>query len=311
MLVYYSYMNTQPTPKIIGAFVIGFALVAGAYVTSNFGKPSGVYDNTQLASQTQQAAPIRTAIDVTDEDDNGIEDWRDEFITTHPIIIKEAEDSSEPYEAPDTITGQMGINFIQDIIRSRNFGGYGGDDAAVIENTIRTLEQQTSKEIYDTPDIKIIGDWSEASVHTYANAVATAVLENSKSDLDTELLILQDILNRGDESRMEDLETLAELYRLTRDAIIEIPVPALLVKEHLDLINTLHAVHHDILGMTYTFDDPAYSLLRLKRYEDDIFGMIISFENMYVAFAPYASLFTTTDPAVFFVDFSPSNNIRI
>ncbi len=300
-------MNRQPTPKVIGACVIGFAMVAGAYVLSNFGKPSGTFQNAQIA-QSQQAAPVRSAIVVTDENDNGIEDWRDEFVTTEPLVI--ANDDSTPYEAPTTLTGQMGVSFVQDIVRSRNYGP-GGSDERVIAQTISSLEQQTSQTIYDTPDIKMSHQTDGESVRAYANAVALAIIENNQTTSDNELLVLQDILNRNDENKIEELHTLAELYRLTRDAIIEIPVPTTVAKEHLDLINTLHAVHHDILGMTLTFDDPVYSLLRLKRYEDDVLGMSTSLENMYLAFEPHAALFNPNDPAVFFTKFSPSNRIRI
>jgi hypothetical protein len=181
----------------------------------------------------------------------------------------------------------------------------------VIGETLRSLEEQTSVSIYDIPDIKLIRNWDGDSIRDYANAVATAIIENNESDLDYELYILQDIVNRQDESRFDELRSLAELYRLTRDAIVEIPVPEIFAKEHLDLINTLHAVHHDILAMTYTFDDPAFALLRLKRYEDDVFGMIAAFENLYTSLEPYANLFTPNDPAVFFTQFSPTNRIRI
>ncbi len=96
-----------------------------------------------------------------------------------------------------------------------------------------------------------------------------------------------------------------------RDIIIATPVPGSLVKEHLDLINSLHAIHHDIHGMALAYADPAYSLLRLKRYEGDALGLKQSLENMYESLEPYANLFTTDDPAVFFVNFNPRNNVRI
>lgn len=299
-------MNTQPTPKVIGAFVIGFALVAGAYVLSNFGKPVGNY--AQNVNTSQQAAPVRSTIAVADENNNGIEDWRDEFVDSKPIVVNAGAGNGEPYERPETITGQAGINFFEDMVRSRS---YGGDDDLVLQNTFDSLAQQTSITIYDTPDIEIITEYGKDEIRTYANTLATAIIENNQSDFDFELLILQDILNRQDESRFQELRDLAEIYRLTRDAVIDIPVPGILVKEHLDFINTLHTVHHDILAMTYSFDDPAYSLLRLKRYEGDIFGMITSLENIYVALEPYANIFSTDDPAIFFVQFSPANRNRL
>jgi hypothetical protein len=299
-------MNTQPSPKIIGAFVLGFALVAGAYILSNFGQPTGQFEARNV-TQNQQTASLRTAIPVTDEDGNGVEDWRDEFVTADPIVLP-TNVIEQVYEAPQTLTGQTGINFFEDVVRSRNLGIA---DESVIAETVGNLAQQTSVEIYDTPDIQIIDNWDGQSIRTYANAMATAIIDNNQTDLEYELLILQDIINRQDESRFEELNELAEVYRLTRDAIIDVPVPALLVKEHLDIINTLHAIHNDIKAMTLSFEDPAFALMRLKRYESDVFGMISAFENLYTALEPYASLFTTNDPAVFFVQFNPTNRLRI
>lgn len=299
----------QPNSKIIGSFVIGFALVAGTYLMTNFGKPVGQYSEPPQITASQQAAPIRSAIAVSDEDGNGIEDWRDEFVQTEPIIL----DASvrERYEAPQTLTGKMGLNFIQDVLTARQYDGLGRTQDQIINDTVSSVINETSQAIFDTPDIKMIRNWNEQSVRTYSNAVALAILENNKTDLENEILILQDIVNRNDTSRIAELETLAELYRLTRDAIIEIPVPEVFAKQHLDLINSLHAVHHDVLGMTLAYEDPVYALMRLKRYENDVLGMVKSLENLYLAFEPYASIYEAADPAFFFVQFNPTNNIRI
>ncbi len=300
-------MNRQPTPKVIGAFVIGFAFVAGAYVLSNFGEPPSSAPTLKAEIQTQKAS-LRTAIPVTDEDGNKIEDWRDEFVISEPIVIDSEE--TGPYEPPTTLTGQTGVAFFEDIVRSHSYGPAVSDEQ-IVSQTIGALKQKTSQGIYDTPDVKLLHASDGETIRTYANAVALAIMENSATDLDTELLILRDVANRRDESRIDELRDLAELYRLTRDAVIEVPAPKTLLKEHLDLINALHAVHHDVLGMTLTFEDPAYAIMRVKRYQDDVLGMVMALENLYLAFEPHASLFTVEDPAVFFVDFNPTNRIRI
>lgn len=303
-------MDFTPSPRIIGACIVGLALVAGTYVLTNFGNTdTSLVPITETDEVVVVAAPVRVALPETDADNNGIQDWRDELITTDPIIISD-ELLDEVYEPPTTITGQLGINFVQDVIRTRAEARPGGDEA-LIESTVAELEAQTSVAIYDTPDITFYTDWEAEDIRAYANAVALAIIENSETDLDLEILILQDILNRRDESRLAELETLAEIYRLTRDAVIAIPVPSVLVKEHLDLINTLHAVHTDVTGMTLVFNDPAVSLLRLKRYEDDVLGMTQALNNIYTALEPYASLFNTEDPAVFFIQFSNLDPVRI
>jgi hypothetical protein len=298
-------MDGQLNPKIVGAFVIGFALVGAAYVLSDFGRPTGVYTSPPPPTE-QTVAAVRTAIPVTDRDGNGIEDWRDEFVGVDPVVLNIAE--GETYEIPTTITGQLGINFVQDVFRSRQLGV---DDEITVDSTLAVLEAQTAKAIYDTPDVRVLRNSEPETLRAYANAVALAILENNESDLEYELLILRDAVNRRDEERLKELAELAEIYRLTRDAVIDVPVPNLLLKEHLDLINALHAIHYDIDGMTYAFDDPAYSLMRLKRYEGDIFGLLTALENMYTSLEPYAEIFEPSDPAVFFTSFNPTNRIRI
>ncbi len=302
------HMKALLSTRVLGAVIVGVALVAGTYVSTNFGATT-VRPAAPTTAEQQVAAPIRSAIAVTDEDGNGIEDWRDEFITTEPIRLNSASTSPGAYIPPTTLTGRFGISFIQDAIRSESLGIGNRDE--VINNAVDSLISETAVEIYDTPDILMTRDTSPTAIRDYANAVAGAILEYNQTDLDYELFILQDILNREDTERIEELREMAELYRLTRDAIVGIPVPQTMVKEHLDLINTLHAVHHDIKGMTLAFDDPAFALLRIQRYEDDVLGMLKALENMYVALEPYASEFSAADPAVFFVDFNPTSRIRI
>ncbi len=302
-------MYKQTNPKVVGAFIIGFALVGGAYTVSNFGKST--YVPTSQEANAISSAPLRVAIDVKDEDNNGIEDWRDAFVTTQPIIVDPSDTEREAYVPPDTITGKLGINFVQNVVRAKAYGEFGPSQDEVISNTINDLERQTSFLIYDTPDIQIMEKWEEQDIRTYANAVASAITRNNNSELEFELAILQDIVNRNDRSRMSEIESLASVYKNTLEDTLEIPVPAIFVKQHLDLINTYLAIHKDIEAMTLSFDDPAYALLRLKRYEEDSRGLYLALQNMYISLEPYAGLFSTSDPAVFFVLFSPTNQNRI
>ncbi len=287
--------------------MIGFALVGAAYTLSNFGQSS--FKAPTETAAVVNAAPARTAIEVVDENNNGIEDWRDDFVTTDPLVL---EDTSTTYTPPDTLTGQLGINFFQDILSSRTHGAFARSDEEIIGNTIEVLRKETGVEIYDTPDIKIIDEWTEDTIRTYANALALAITTNDAVDVkENELYILQDILNRRDQSRIAELDALALTYQKTRDDTLKIPVPAFMAKQHLDLINTYHAIQADITAMTYSYSDPAYTLLRLKRYEEDATGLYLALQNIYKGLEPYASLFTVDDPAVLFVVFSPNNQSQI
>ena len=295
-------MNTNGNlnPRVIGACVIGFGLVAGAYVLSNFGITP--IANQTAAVITNETTP-RAAITVVDTDNNGIEDWRDTFVDTEPIIIEPS--STEPYEPPDTLTGQLGVNFIEGYLRSKTYGSFGRDTNELVSDTVEILATETAHSLYDTPDITILNTWEDADVLTYANTMALSITNNDVNNLDGELFILSAILEKDETERVSELQTIAQIYKNMRDDALATPVPRFLTKEHLDLINTYHALHKDIEAMSITLDDPAFGLMRLKRYEDDADGLNFALANMYVGLLPYASLVTAEDPALLFALFGP------
>lgn len=295
-------MQGQINPKIIGATIIGFALVAGAFTLSSLQKGR---DYT-LPAAIPASTPERIAIAVTDTDNNGIEDWRDEFVTAAPVILNE---STSTYVLPDTLTGRMSISFMEDVIRSQNYGPFGKSQDEVVQHTVDSLAQETELILYDTPDINIMRDWDEKDILNYANTVAATIYTNSIPNMDGELEILYDIVANGKRERISELETLAGVYASYRDDTLKIPVPAFLAKEHLDLINTYNALHEDIKAMTLAYEDPAVALLRLKRYQDDATGLAHALQNMYLALEKYAYLVTADDPATLFVLFSPDIKI--
>lgn len=121
----------------------------------------------------------------------------------------------------------------------------------------------------------------------------------------SELDILYEYTRTNDPALLEEIADIATAYRNYREDTLKIPVPALLAKEHLDLINSYHALHGDISALATYEVDPAVALLRLKRYQDDVLGLRLSFENMYRAIEPYASVFQPNDSAMLLVQFSP------
>lgn len=298
-------MQSNLNSKTIGAAVIGFALVGAAFTISSISADREI----QQPANVKASEPLpRIAINVADTDNNGIEDWRDEFITTEPIILNQTTTNSS-YTPPDTLTGELGINFMENIIRARGYGAFGRSDDEVIADTVDILGTATANELYDTPDITIIQNYDDQDIVNYANTIAGAIERNNVANVEGELFILNDILVSGDTSRISELQALAAGYTQNREDALLTPVPAFLAKEHLDLINTFHAIATDIDAMATALDDPAVTLLRLKRYEDDATGLAYAMQNMFLALEDYAGLFTVNDPAVLFIIFSPDFQI--
>lgn len=284
--------------KIIGAIIVGFALVGGAYIISTFGQPS---TTAQTANVVGVTATQRAPIVVSDTDNNGIEDWRDTFLTEEAIVVSKPE---VEYTPPTTLTGQTGIHLAESIVHSRTIGINSVTDEDIITSTVNSLNKTAEYKLFNIEDISVIEDWDWQDVVNYANTVAAVVYRNDNPDLGYELDILDAVINRGQTDRISELEAKAQVYRNTLEETKLIPVPEMLAKQHIDLLNTYQAVTEDVEAMLLTQTDPIVTLLHLRRYQDSALSMYYALQNMYEALAPNADWFNMNDPALFFTQFS-------
>lgn len=299
-------MVPQHDSRVIGAFVIGFAVVAGAFTINSMTKEVVAPDQTASAVAVDMA-PERNTIAVQDSDSDGVEDWQDQFLTAEPIVVKR---DSVDYTPPNTLTGQVAINFIQNYI-SGKANGYGLSDEQLVKNTVDNLKTEAEDRMYGVRDIEIAKDSSTTTVKNYGNAVANAILDNATTKKTrSEMAIMADIVNKNEvtDQDIADLKLLTEMYKGTLEDTLTIPVPREFTKEHLDLINVYSALYHDVQGLTEIINDPVKALLRVKRYEDDVKGLTIAMENIYVSLSKSTYTFQAEDSATLFVSFAPNFN---
>jgi len=300
-------MVPQHDSRVIGAFVIGFAVVAGAFTINSMTKEVVPPDQTASAVAVD-VAPERNTIAVQDSDSDGVEDWQDQFLIAEPIMVKR--DVAEDYTPPDTLTGQVAINFIQNYI-SGKANGYGLSDEQLVKTTVDNLKTEAEDKMYGVRDIEIAKDSSTTTVKNYGNAVANAILDNATTKKTrSEMAIMADIVNKNEvtEKDIADLKLMVEMYKGTLEDTLIIPVPREFTKEHLDLINVYSALYHDVQGLTELMNDPVKALLRVKRYQDDMQGLVVAMENMYRALDEAVYVFQAEDNATLFANFAPNFN---
>ncbi len=296
-------MNNSPffSSRVLGSTAIGFAVIIGAYIITSHQKETGAHPVNNV---TQEAAvSARSPIPVTDNDNNGIEDWRDDLVGPDFVLIEEG--TSTEYVEPTTITGQTGIHLVEGLIYSNMYGSLGSSKDELVNDTANTLERQAGINLYHTSDINIMSEWEDEDIVNYANSLAAIMIGDSDESLDYELDILYDLTHRGDKDRLEDLEKLTKVYRAYRDDTLKLPVPKIFAKEHLDVINTYEAIWEDLDAMIQVYSDPLLALIYLNRYKEDANGLYYAMQNMYTTLAEYASLFSQKDPALYLVTFSP------
>ena len=288
--------------KVTGAFLIGFALIAGSYVVSNFGKNAEPI-TANIYTATTPLAP-RIFIPIVDSDQNGVEDWREDFVSETPLIIDEST-STVPYEMPTSLTDQVGIQLFQSILEAKAMGKVGPSQTEIIQKAADQLRKTVKDVIYGPNNVTTI-PISPTAVRTYGNTMAQIILNNNQPDSENELTILDRAVKSEDPEELKKLNPLALMYKNLRDQSIVTPVPEPFLKQHLDLINTYQALYKNLSDMQLVFSDPVVALMRVKRYQDDAIGLSLALQNIYNMVLPYASVFESNDPAVLFVVFDPN-----
>lgn len=302
-------MIPQLNSRVTGAFLIGFAIVAGAYTVNSLNKK--VVESPVSADYVANVnqAPERVAITVKDSDNDGIEDWQDEFLTAEPIVL---EKSQTEYVPPDTLTGKVGVSFMQNVLTAKTRGQVGRTNEQIITNTVNQIKTEGTKDkIYSVRDVSVTKDVSENSIKNYGNAMAKAITNNQiDRKIRSQMEILDDITKNGvaTEEDISDFKILSKIYLGTLNDSLNVPVPNIFLKEHLDLINVYNALYYDAEGMSEAVNDPLLALVRAKRFNDDSTGMRIALENMYLALEKSSYTFTTNDSALLFLSFAPNIN---
>ena len=295
-------MNSRSKTRIIGAFVIGFAVVAGAYTINSLSGPTSTAEAMPVVTE----APDRTTLEVKDSNSDGVEDWQEEFIST-TLVLDTSNSTDEEYELPDTVTGKTAISLIQRQLSAKTAGPLGNSQEEIVDSAINDATKLAQDKLYSIKDIILSEDESDNDIRRYANALANAITENNIPNLENKFLLLNRIVGSAtpNQEDLDELRVHAEIYLNTKNSTLNIPVPKRLLKEHLDLINVYHAMYKDIDAMSKVHEDPLLTLIRIKRYEEDAEGASLALQNVYTSLLPFSDLFEENDPANLFVVFSP------
>lgn len=261
--------------EILVALGVGTILVTGAFYV-------GASDETVEGDITVIAKPPeRNYIPAKDSDGDGVSDWAEELLNDREEISA-ALDPTEPYVPPSTLTQKFSIKFFQDYLYSKGLGEFSDSKEEMAKKAVAVLNNEAKDNIYTIDDIVIGFDDSPEALRQYGNRLAAIVIDNSqptKNNL-AETDILEQAMATNNPAKLAELDPIIAAYRAYFEQTKATPVPPNLVQQHIDLVNVYNAVLNDLLAMRLTFEDPLLALLRVKRYNDDISGMVYVYYNI-------------------------------
>ncbi len=263
---------SKPLRSILVATIFGVLLVVSAYFIGT---------RTQVETGELTAQKVgREFVKPEDKDGNGVPDWQDNLLGSDAIVIDE--NASSTYEKPTTVTGRFGVSFFEDMLRSKMYGVFGKTNEELAVTSAEKLRREAVDELFSEEDITLFETTDKEVLRAYGNQVAT-ILVTHQNGGDSELYILQEYLRYENPEKLKELEPIALAYTTMVKDLFSMQVPTKYTKQHLDLLNTLSAVREDVRGMQKVEEDAMYSLLRTKRYEDDVLGMGNAIKNLFNA----------------------------
>ncbi len=282
--------------RVLGATVVGVGLVCAAWWLNTLNATA--QNNPAVATGI---VATRSGITVTDRNRDGIEDWKEPFLTASPVILSDDVGSSS---RSGTLTERAGISLMERYLLSRASGSLGESDEALVGSVSSELAAQIQEQPYDRFDVIVSTIETPASIRDYANAAALAITSSEGSQMTHELLLLQKFVQTSSPDDAAALRAKADIYRRYRDQFLALPVPASLADEHLQLVNVFNVLANDIDAFTMVEADPIRSLIHLNRYEVSVEALAQGMKAMYDALEDNAPSFSANDPGLYFANFS-------
>ena len=295
--------------RVGGAALLGAALIGGALFAQ---KKTSAEAMVELPAVVVARGNIRALARAPDGDNDGLTDWEEAMRGTNPqtktvlaSTTPASEETAEPYEPPQTVTGQFAQRFFESMVRASG----GGDIApekreALVGNAIDTLAAQTRDALYTQADIKSTAESSVEALRAYGNALGAIMLSQEVQN-ENELAIFERAVTTNAPKQLEKLAPIAEAYTAIIRETRALATPQSLARAHVDLLNALAMVHTDIVAMQNGLNDPLAALVRVKRYHDDALGLATALDNTRAALEARGIAYTNEETGIFLFSLRP------
>ncbi len=284
--------------RVVGAGLIGLALVAGAWVLNSL--QSAPVSPEAAVSVATIPAPSRAAIAVADTDSDGVEDWREPLLTAEPVILNTVTAS---YTRSNTLTERVGIKLMENYFLTKSLGDGTIQNKKVAEEVLLGAAGDITDPLYTNLDVTVIPDSSPELVRSYANAVALTLEKNDVKNLPHTLRLFEQAYLEKSPEAQNQLLAIARMYQTNVADLLQLPVPAVLRTQHLDLINAMFSMYKNTEIMARAEQDPMLTLLRTKRYDSDGERLGLAVQGIQTVLGGFPGLITEADAAYAFIRF--------
>lgn len=238
-----------PSRKVLSLMVLTIALVASIIIV--FGK--------EKSGQAINFANNLVAGEKFNIPEN--ESWQTEVSqVARPIDVPEL--AAEEQTVTDTVSTTILSNYL----------ALKQNDALTQESAQNLIDQTIDFIGYDNgkvkteADLNIIADNGLTTITEYGENLGNILKKNKPTVIKNEIEIITKALESNDQSKIEELKTIINVYNNIANDLLKIKVPKTFVKAHLDLVNGSRGMSAALSTMEQVFKDPIKSLPAFQAY---------------------------------------------
>lgn len=280
----------------MGALFVGIALVVCAFYVR------GSATTSSLEAAIAVADTPRKYVATKDSDQDGMRDWEEELYGTDPthadklaqarLTATSTHGARESIDdIPDSMTKDFAISFFSDYLKQTATGEEMSEDAKTefLKEAAQYASQESTDRNFAAADLSISAGNDSGTVRAYGNRVADALTKYTVST-ESEIVILERALQTDNKAELAPLQEIVDSYSKSLSDLLIMQVPPGFAEEHLELLNTLLALHNNIIAMQNTFEDALPAMVRFQRHPDDITHL----RSLLVTFARTLKLYDAT-----------------
>lgn len=287
--------------RVLSATLFSSVLIVGVYlVVRDVRTPSLVQASTESA--------LLQAIATKDSDGDGLPDWEESLygadprvtdsfylgmtdgqavsrglvvpkaIAEIPMASSTASVDSESPPTEDSLTATFAKIFFSLYLSAKQSSADGNLSEQDMQNVASNALKSLSSSIAPSPDFKFAKDLKISgsgvdAFKVFAISAEEVLSKRSSNARKSEVLYLQDAVEKNDTVALSFISTIAKSYRESAIGLSILPVPTELKEVNLVLINALMRLSKITDDFTRVGDDPLTTILAIQQYPQAILSV--------------------------------------
>jgi len=244
-----------PSKKVLSIFIVMAALVASIIIA--FGR-----DKSSQAINFASNLVVGEKVSIPENPN-----WQNELGGAIQNVgpAQVGEDAS----TSGTVTDTVSASFMSNYLALKQSGTLDSTSAQkLVDQTVSYIDQTTIKANTITRlDLNMVADNGKQSIVDYGEALGNIAKNKTQTDIKKELGILIQMVQSGDQSKINELDDIIASYENITAALTKMPVPKTFVKAHLDIVNSTNGMALAFKEMKSVFNDPFKGLAALQLYQ--------------------------------------------